>query len=213
MTESTRAESLYDKHRDKVWEDIKAGTESFDRNLLSFSSGALGLSLAFIKDMVPLGKSVWISSLFISWIAFALCIVVTMASFQISIRAQQQTLAYLKEYYLEGKAESFDKQHQSVWSRLIDWCTFSASVCFAVGIVSTMLFVGANVREVRRMSQQETATKVVTGQMEKSLKPAAMTPLQEGHKPAGMTPLTPATQQTTPVSAGGAQPQTKKSAQ
>jgi hypothetical protein len=57
--ERTRAEELYDLHRDKVWEDIKSGTESFDKYMLTFSSGALALSLAFIKDVVPLGKAVW----------------------------------------------------------------------------------------------------------------------------------------------------------
>jgi hypothetical protein len=81
VTERTRAEELYDEHRNKVWKDIESGTESFDRNLLTFSNGALGLSLAFIKDVVPLGKAVWIAALFTSWFAFALCIAVTMASF------------------------------------------------------------------------------------------------------------------------------------
>jgi hypothetical protein len=60
MPELTRAEELYDQHRDKVWDDIKSGTESFDKNMLTFSSGALALSLAFIKDVVPLSKAIWI---------------------------------------------------------------------------------------------------------------------------------------------------------
>jgi hypothetical protein len=88
LAERTRAEELYDEHRNKVWKDIESGTENFDRNLLTFSGGALGLSLAFIKDVVPLGKAVWIAALFTSWFALALCIAVTMASFQISTRAQ-----------------------------------------------------------------------------------------------------------------------------
>ena len=53
MSERTRSEELYDVHRDKAWEDIKSGNENFDKYMLTFSSGALGLSLAFIKDVVP----------------------------------------------------------------------------------------------------------------------------------------------------------------
>jgi hypothetical protein len=60
MTEQTRAEKLHDEYRKKVWDDIKSGTENFDKYMLTFSSGALGLSLAFIKDVVPIGRAIWI---------------------------------------------------------------------------------------------------------------------------------------------------------
>jgi hypothetical protein len=178
---------LYDQHRNKVWEDIKSGTENFDRNLLAFSSGALGLSLAFLKDVGPLAKPIWLPSLFVSWIAFALCILITMASFQISIRAQHQTLTYLKEYYLEGKPESFDKHLQSGWSKAVDWCTFGASLFFAAGVITTILFVGANIREARKVSEEKTTEFSITAD---SMKPAAMTPLERALKPAAMTPVT-----------------------
>src|SRR5580692_9406356 len=95
VAERTRAEELYDLHRDKVWEDIKSGTESFDKYMLTFSSGALALSLAFIKDVVPLGRAVWITSLIGSWIAFVLCILVTLMSFQFSIKALESTIPAL----------------------------------------------------------------------------------------------------------------------
>jgi len=194
MMEGNRAESLYDQHRNKVWEDIKSGTESFDRNLLAFSSGALGLSLAFLKDVAPLTKPIWIWSLFTSWIAFALCIVITMASFQVSIRAQHQTLKFLKEYYLEGKPESFDKHLQSGWSKAVDWCTVGASTFFAIGVVFTILFVGVNVREASRMTQDK-ASKLTTD----SLKPAAMSPLERGLKPEAMTPILPVSEGLKPM--------------
>src|SRR6266576_3941345 len=84
VTDRTRAEELYDLHRDKAWEDIKSGTENFDKYMLTFSSGALGLSLAFIKDAVPLKTAVWITSLVGSWIAFVLCILATLLSFRLS---------------------------------------------------------------------------------------------------------------------------------
>ena len=60
MAEKTRAEELHDEYRKKVWEDTKSGTENLDKYLLTFSSGALGLSLAFIKDVAPIGQAVCI---------------------------------------------------------------------------------------------------------------------------------------------------------
>src|SRR5579885_1478933 len=68
MADKTRAEELFDDFKKKALDDEKSGTESFDKNLLTFSSGALGLSLAFIKDIVPLSMAHWIACLFVSWI-------------------------------------------------------------------------------------------------------------------------------------------------
>jgi hypothetical protein len=66
LSDKTRAEELHDEYRRKVWDDTKSGTENFDKYMLTFSSGALGLSLGFIKDVVPIGKAIWIFSLVMS---------------------------------------------------------------------------------------------------------------------------------------------------
>jgi hypothetical protein len=188
MPERSRAEELYDQHRDKVWEDIKSGTENFDKSMLTFSSGALALSLAFIKDVVPLAKAVWIGSLIASWIAFVICILITLLSFRFSIKALEDTIPALGEYYLQGKPDAFNRHLQSVWSKAVDWCTVGQIVSFALGVTLTLVFVVANVRE-DRMSKPKSTQKVVTGDLGKALKPAAMTPLNEGVKPAAMTPV------------------------
>ena len=194
MAERTRAEELYDQHRDKVWEDIKSGTENFDKYMLTFSSGALGLSLAFVKDVVPLGKSVWVPWLISSWVVFVICILVTLLSFRISIRALEKTIPYLKEYYLESKADAFDKHLQSFWSKAVDWCTVLQITFFILGLIFTMMFVGANIREAKRVSEKEIpANSVRMAESGKSIdfgqKPVAMSPLVEGVKPIAMTPV------------------------
>ena len=58
MTAPNRAEKLHDEYRKKVWEDSKSGSENFDKYLITFSSGALALSLSFIKDIVPLRDAI-----------------------------------------------------------------------------------------------------------------------------------------------------------
>ena len=183
-----RAENLYDKHRDKVWEDIKSSTESFDKYMLTFSSGALALSLAFIKDTVPLKTAVWIPSLLLSWGAFVLCIVTTLVSFRFSIKALENTIPALNEYYLQGKQDAFNRHLKSWWSKAIDCCTVGQIVFFALGVILTMAFVVANVWE-ERMSKDSRVPQVVTSDLGKAVKPAAMTPLTEGHKPQAMTPV------------------------
>ncbi len=124
MADKTRPEELHDEYRKKVWEDTKSGTENFDKYLLTFSSGALGLSLAFIKDVAPIGRAVWIPSLLASWVAFLLCILVTLVSFRISILALEGMVPYLDEFYLRNNAEAFDKHRESRLTKAVEWCAW-----------------------------------------------------------------------------------------
>jgi hypothetical protein len=194
MAEKTRAE-LFDEFRAKVLEDIKSGTQDFDKNLLTFSSGALGLSLAFIKDIAPLGRIILIPCLFASWIAFALCLMVTMAGFHLSIRALLQSLPYAKAYYLDNKEDAFDKHLKTLCCRLVDWCTCAGSALFVAGVVFTIVFVSVNLnREAKHMKKEE-ARKMVMGDWGEAIKPPAMTPITDGEnrgiKPTPMTQTPP----------------------
>jgi len=51
--QEARRWELYKAHLQQAWGSIDSSTDSFDQALLAVSSGALGLSLAFIKDIVP----------------------------------------------------------------------------------------------------------------------------------------------------------------
>src|SRR5271154_407065 len=98
MAEKTRAEELHDEYRRKVWEDTKSGTENFDKYMLTFSSGALALSLGFIKDIVKPEHAVSLGWLLASWVCFLLCISVTLVSFRVSIRALEKMAPCLDEF-------------------------------------------------------------------------------------------------------------------
>lgn len=188
MAEKTRAEELYDGFKEGVQDDIRSGTENFDKNLLALSSGALGVSLAFIKDIVPLGQAHLIPLLVISWITFALCILVTLASFQVSIKALECSLPFAERYYLKNERDALDKHRDTFWCRGVDWCTGTAGVLFIIGLVCTIVFVCVNAGEAKHMSKDE-SQKVVTGDLGKAAKPGHMTPLEEGYKPQQMTPI------------------------
>lgn len=188
MGDKTRAEELYDDFKKGVEDDIRSGTENFDKNLLAFSSGALGVSLAFIKDIVPLGQAHLVPCLVISWIAFALCVLVTMASFQVSIKALECSLPFAEKYYFKNERDAFDKHRGTFWCRAVDWCTCTAGILFVVGLVCTIIFVCVNVGVKKHMSKDEDTQKIVTSDLGKAAKPGRMTPLEEGYRPQPMTP-------------------------
>ncbi|HET9180866.1 MAG TPA: hypothetical protein VFP59_01930 [Candidatus Angelobacter sp.] len=136
------------EHRSRAWEDRQASSDEFDKNLLKFSSGALGLSLAFIKDIVKLQEASGLGWLYSSWLLFAGCIVVTIASYAFSQRAHSAYTDDLYKYYIEGKREFFNKK--SIWSRAISACALVGSIFFLAGVISTVVFVIENISRMHK---------------------------------------------------------------
>jgi hypothetical protein len=129
-------------HRDRVWEDRQASADAFDKALLTFSSGALALSLAFTKNIVPFARAVHPSLLLASWICFLICIVITILSFRFSIAAMDRQLVFLEEYYLNGKRDFLNPKNS--WSNVVNACAIVGALFFLAGLLSTVIFVYSN---------------------------------------------------------------------
>jgi hypothetical protein len=77
-----------------------SNSEKFDNAILTLSTGALAISLAFIKDIVPLeiAQNLWL--LKASWWLFGFSIISTLVSFAASQLGISRQLKYAEEYYL-----------------------------------------------------------------------------------------------------------------
>jgi hypothetical protein len=178
----------------QVKRDIDSGADSFDKSMLTLSSGALGVSLAFIKDIVPRGTASWICLLIISWIAFALCIATTVVSFLFSIAAHKKHRELLDKMWTTRKRELAELE-PSVWNRLVTFCTRTALTLFLVGLASTMVFVVKNVSSRAENSEGLPAAPSVrdvrnfymsgTGETRKVVVPRDLT---KGRQPAKLVP-------------------------
>lgn len=138
---------LYNQHAQQAWTDQQASSDEFDKALLTFSSGALVLSLAFIKDIVPLKEAVSLHLLYSSWGLFLACIVVTVLSFALSIEAQKVHVTYLYRYYIERKDEYGNKR--STWSKLVTLCAYLGGTFFLAGLATTVLFAYLNISGIK----------------------------------------------------------------
>jgi hypothetical protein len=123
----------------QVWDDRQSSADSFDKSMMTLSSGALGVSLAFIKDIVPLERALWLNLLRVSWLAFAICIVITVLSFRASTIALKKHEDLLRKAYAQRKVP----EPEDYW--LLKVCTRGAILFFLVGLACTMLFVEKNV--------------------------------------------------------------------
>ncbi len=120
-----------------------SNSERYDNAILTLSTGVLGASLAFIKEVVPLDRAEYIPLLKLSWWLFGAAIIFTLASFAVSQLAIKRQLLYVDKYYLESKEEYFNKENQpALWTEYIN---YASGVLFILGIVATVSFVSLNV--------------------------------------------------------------------
>jgi uncharacterized membrane protein len=86
MTDGDREhrQELYDRTRRDLLDRQLSNSEKFDNAILTLSTGALAISLAFIKDIVPLeiAQNLWL--LKASWWLFGFSIISTLVSFAAS---------------------------------------------------------------------------------------------------------------------------------
>lgn len=133
---------LYEQQIEIARDNQNKMSDEFDRNLLALSSGALGVSLAFIKDIVPFKGAGFRCSLYASWISFSICVLSTLMSFRFSMNANSVYMDYLYKYYIENRQEYFNRR--SGWSIANTVCAILGVVFFIIGLLSTIIFAIGN---------------------------------------------------------------------
>lgn len=163
-------QEVFNQYRDHLLSARQSSFEQFDKAVLTLSSGGLGLSLAFIKDIVPPAHLVCFPLLIISWTLFGICILSTLTSFVLSQYAVDRQLDYAEEYYINNKPEYFNKKNAVADATKVS--NIVSGGAFFVAVLLTIVFTSINLRqEGIRMADQENNKKV---------------PIQEGYVPPNM---------------------------
>lgn len=111
-------------------------SSQFDKQLLFVASGALGLSLAFIKDIVVLSKATNKELLILSWISFGLVILINVISHYTSLKA------------INYKIENVNKKNDKLSKRfnsVTKYFNVIMIVFLAIGLISLNVFIGINI--------------------------------------------------------------------
>jgi len=190
-----RAHELYMEHQKQAWADCQSGSDEFDKSILTYSTAGLGVSLVFLKDLVPLQQVVGVLLLYASWVLFGIAILVTVFSFQLSVLSQEKHLEHLREYYLEREAESLNAPNRAAtWVGRLKWVS---GLCFVLAMVGTIAFSIWNLEEAKHMSDNHRKVPV---NLQEGRKLPGMTPLDlgKGRQPGAITPLPAAPQAPVP---------------
>ena len=112
--------------------------EDYDKTVLSLSGGALGISFAFVKDIVGDQPVVYPRLLLASWIVWGISIACVLASFFFSQQALRQTIKQVDE----------DKIREQSPGGVYSWITATLNalggLLFLVGVVLIVLFASHN---------------------------------------------------------------------
>jgi hypothetical protein len=106
-------------------------SSSFDKAILSLSSGGLVLSLAVVKDILDTAKLQYYGLLLTSWYCFGLSIISMIVSFKLAVHWIQK--------YLES-----DPQF-GFYNRLTRWLNYLSIGAFAAGVIALLLFTTINI--------------------------------------------------------------------
>jgi uncharacterized membrane protein YgcG len=136
-------QDLYKSTRDDLLKRQLSNTEKFDRAVFALSAVMLGLSLAFIKDIVPIRTAKYLWLLETSWWLFGCSTVLTLFSFVTSQRGITTQLEYAEKYYLQKKDEYKDKRN--CFGKVTEYLMYLSCILVVAGIIISIIFVSSNV--------------------------------------------------------------------
>lgn len=142
MTNAEEKKKIYAETRADLLKRQLSNAENYDKSILSVATAALGFSLVFLKEIVPISIAKDFYLIKISWLFLILTILATLISFLSSQRAINKQLLYAQEYYLNSNDDFLNKKN---WPAIVtDWLNWGSAIFFVIAIVITTTFVSIN---------------------------------------------------------------------
>ncbi len=147
------SERLFYDLKQELFKRELSNSENFDKAILAYSSGGLGLSISFIKDVVPLSTADHLWSLYLSWLLFVLAIITVIVSFICSQCGIKKQLTLAERYYLEDDDKAFKEDNR--WIACTEWLNIASGTAFILAVIITAGFVWLNTERMVTMKKCE----------------------------------------------------------
>ncbi|MBU8977099.1 MULTISPECIES: hypothetical protein [unclassified Lysobacter] len=170
---------LFSELKEETFRRQLSNSENFDRSILTYASGALALSLGFLKDFVPLTRAAHAYLLYGSWLLFALCITLTIASYLLAQLALKRHLEIADDYYLKQNTSAWGSPNTpALLTEIFNWASGSA---FCLAVFLTTAFIAINAKEASMSFNKD----------DKGPRPNVKIIIDDGvRKAAGVPPMT-----------------------
>ncbi|MEW5939701.1 MAG: hypothetical protein AB1750_08580 [Chloroflexota bacterium] len=125
------------EYRNQIISAEQKAQEDFDKTVLSLSGGALGVSFAFVKDIV--GESpICISFLIVSWVSWALSSTSVLISYYMSHKALRHAIKQIDTNKIR------QEQPGGVYDKFTGFLNMLGLILFLVGLLAMIWFVKTN---------------------------------------------------------------------
>ena len=128
--------SIYLQYRSQLVEGLFKGSDLYDSTLLSLSSGALLLSIAFITDIAQ--EPVLLYLLKTSWVFFVLTIFFVLASFKTSQAALYESITKEDDFYNSGFKNW--EAGKSIPHKTTELLNYVSGISFFIAVILTIVF-------------------------------------------------------------------------
>jgi hypothetical protein len=139
--DQTRSD-LYARVREEYLGSQRMNADAYDRSILALSSAFLALSISFIKDIAPAQGAVFLPALYVSWILFALTILLALAGMLIGIWVFKRLIDKAYSYSIDRDEAAY--KSSSRLARVVDGLNWAVGVLFTLAVASTIVFAIAN---------------------------------------------------------------------
>jgi len=112
--------------------------ESYDKTVLSLSAGALGVSFAFVKDIVGSWPAKTHGWLFAAWVFWGLSVTSVLFSFLCSQKALRKAIKQV------DVGEMYNKNLGGYLNKATILLNYTAGLCFFLGVITMIVFVAHN---------------------------------------------------------------------
>lgn len=126
-------------YRDHLVSARQKAYEDYDKALLTLSSGALALSIAFVKDFVGDGILTALWLLTIAWAAWSFSIVITLVSFRLSQGALTTAIDAV------DASEDQSRREVTKLAGQVEKANLASGILFVVGVVLLVVFATLNI--------------------------------------------------------------------
>lgn len=184
-SEETSRRERCDKEIDEIFKIVNNDQAEYDKQLLTLSSGFLAVSLAFIKDVVPLKDAQDLPVLYLAYILLSTCIVFVLFSYQFSIAGHLKAKAYW-----EAKSGGADGPFPYGYAEGVKWLNRASGILFFLGVSLVVAFVIVNLHHEANMALTKDGAYIRTpssgtGEERGSLIKAPAKPPAVSPKPSG----------------------------
>jgi hypothetical protein len=139
-SEGKLEDKRYLETRKAYVESKNASLNSFDKYVLTLAAGALGLSLTFINEIVPIIEPVTFIYLIIAWSGFIASLISTLFSFLTSQWAFDKQISMLDDGYISG----VEKNNINIPRIITNGLNIFSIISFVIGTFTLAIFIALN---------------------------------------------------------------------